>query len=273
MFLGDLIPALKNRLGDSNKILTITTLDICGMIALAMGRHFDKYARQITSAVASCLSDNKPQVRAAAISALDAFAESCGVECLGTSLAGALLPEQPLQRKELLKWLGEALEKFDRRFNDMNPFVQPCLMCLQDKNTDVRKYSQSILSLVIDSVGYGTVKNKSQELFKGAQLSSITPLLEAAKSNASVPPTKISSTPKSLAKSKSSRSINCDSAKTSSKTRNAISRSVNTLNIKKESEGVDGKVFPLLTSDPKAKESRSDKDKGMNKWTFDSPRR
>ena len=69
----ELFNALKARLSDSNKNLSLQSLEICGVLAEAMGSAFEKNLKTLLPAVLETLSDNKIQVRQAALKALDRF--------------------------------------------------------------------------------------------------------------------------------------------------------------------------------------------------------
>ncbi|CAO3574849.1 unnamed protein product [Mortierella alpina] len=181
--LGGLPGALKLRLADSNKNLQILTMEICTNLAVAMGKPFDKYARILCSNVASCLTDQKDNVRNASIAALDAFATQSGLDPLVSSLAVSLVTNSPTLRKDLLVWLTTFCNGAKERevtLPDLSPLAPPVLQCLQDRSPDVRKAGQSFLPILMVSVGYDAIVAKCSDL-KGAAKSAIMPMLEAAK--------------------------------------------------------------------------------------------
>ncbi|KFH73222.1 hypothetical protein MVEG_00443 [Podila verticillata NRRL 6337] len=181
--LGGLTGALKLRLADSNKNLQILTLEICANLAVAMGKPFDKFARILCANVASCLTDQKENVRNAAIAALEAFATQSGLDSLVSSLAVSLVTNSPTLRKDLLVWLTafcNGCKERDVSLPDLSAMVQPVLQCLQDRSPDVRKAGQSILPVLMVNVGYDAVVAKCSDL-KGAAKTAIMPMLEAAK--------------------------------------------------------------------------------------------
>jgi cytoskeleton-associated protein 5 len=170
-----------------------------------------------------------------------------------------LMTEQSIMRKELLKWV---VEKFDAgvlkdgKNGELVGLVHPTLVCLGDRNGDVRKSAGDFLRHLIGFVGYGVVKEKSCDLFSGTMLSSITPLIEAARPAVSEKPKAVVAVarPKTPAKNRSSKII--------------VEKSVPV-----EAVVESGSTFPLLTADPKQKDYRTGQDRGANKWTFDSPRK
>lgn len=181
--LGGLPGALKLRLADSNKNLQILTMEICANLAVAMGKPFDKYARILCSNVASCLTDQKDNVRSASIAALEAFATQSGLDSLVSSLAVSLVTNSPTLRKDLLVWLTSFCNGAKERevtLPDLSPLAPPVLQCLQDRSVEVRKAGQNFLPILMVNVGYDAIVSKCSDL-KGAAKSAIMPMLEAAK--------------------------------------------------------------------------------------------
>ncbi|KAG0305228.1 Microtubule-associated protein, microtubule dynamics during spindle orientation [Dissophora globulifera] len=181
--LGSLPGSLKLRLADSNKNLQILTMEICANLANAMGKPFEKYARILCSNVASCLTDQKDNVRNASIAALEAFATQGGLDSLVSSIATSLVTNSPTLRKDLLTWLTsfctQAKER-DVSLPDLAPLTPPILQCLQDRSPDVRKAGQAFLPILMADVGYDGILSKCSDL-KGAAKSAIIPMLDAAR--------------------------------------------------------------------------------------------
>ncbi|CAB4441999.1 unnamed protein product [Rhizophagus irregularis] len=183
--LGDFVPILKSRLGDSNKNLQMMSLDITGKIATAMGKPFERHVKILVGPVTAVLTDQKATVRSSAISTLDALANACGLDSLIGSFSTSLATENPLLRKDLLSWLSERLKEAaesDKKnaLPDLSPMVQPILSCLQDRNGEVRKAAQSCLSPIVKSAGFDYVVAKCGDL-KGAVKQTIMPMIEAVR--------------------------------------------------------------------------------------------
>ncbi|KAJ3225479.1 Cytoskeleton associated protein 5 [Clydaea vesicula] len=285
----DLIPALKARLGDANRNLAVITLDILSVLAISVGKPFDKYSKQICSSVMSCLSENKSQIRGAAIQALDSIYTASGFENMISSISQSLLLEQPLLRRDLLKWCAEKLEECesqDRIKLDQEqtlPILHPVFLCLQDRNNDVRKFSQTLLGTLVKFLGYPVVKDRASEFFHGSQLQAILAFVEQAKPSTVATGKIRAGTPSNLIKA---NTVNDELLQPSGvskiggeiKNVKKISKPGNVSQIfstqKKDAEVPLGKkCFPILSSDFRMKELRGEKDRGMNKWVFESPRK
>ncbi|CAG8520285.1 7962_t:CDS:10 [Acaulospora colombiana] len=180
--LGEFVPILKARLADSNKNLQMMALDICGKLATAMGKPFEKHIKLLVPPVISVLTDQKATVRGSAISALDCLTNSTGLDPLVQPLATGLATENPLLRKDLLNWLSERLKEVDEKNNlpDLQPLVVVILSCLQDRNGEVRKAAQSCLGPIVKSAGYDYVVTRCGDL-KDAVKQTIMPMIEAVR--------------------------------------------------------------------------------------------
>ena len=101
--LGGLPESLKLRLGDSNKILVANTLNICQMLALAVGPKIRDHVRVIGAGLLSVLTDSKAPVRQTAINVLNAWVDQCGLKDFleGELLVDALKVENPNIRVEV----------------------------------------------------------------------------------------------------------------------------------------------------------------------------
>ncbi|KAG9290927.1 hypothetical protein G9A89_011077 [Geosiphon pyriformis] len=182
--LGDFVPILKVRLADSNKSLQMMALEICGKLATAMGKPFERYVKIFVAPVTAVLTDQKSTVRGSAIGTLECLANATGLEPLISSFATSLATDNPLLRKDLLSWLSERLkeseEKEKKPSSDLKILVPILLSCLADRNGEVRKAAQACLSPVISNAGYDFVVAKCGDL-KGAVKQSIMPMIESAR--------------------------------------------------------------------------------------------
>ncbi|KAI8812683.1 armadillo-type protein [Cladochytrium replicatum] len=282
--LGELPGALKSRLADSNRNLAVKALEICGTLAAAVGKQFDRAARLLAGPIIACLGDNKVQVRTAALSALDKLAEGVGFDFMLPHAASALSGDQPLLRKDLTKWLGDGFEKgLSGSSVDLSILVASLLACLQDKQADVRKNAQVSLGFVVAKVGYYPVREKCDDMFKGAQLQSVVPILEQyrAVGKPDVPTPQVSLSARSsiapaaaaIAASGIARPVSKLPAPGAPRSRMG-SKTASTIVTKPPPvSDVPDSSFPILTSDRRLKDQRAERDRGMTKWTFEVPRK
>ena len=292
--LGEFPGVLKQRLNDSNKNLQIMALEIAGLLAESSGKPFEKYIKLLTGPVTGSLSDNKTNVRAAGIAALEQFRKVCGLEGMVGSFAASLAADSPMLRKELLAWLATHLKEDPNAATyDLVPIIAPMLSCLQDRNGDVRKSAQACLPMVIASAGYDAVVHKAADL-KGAQRQAIMPLIEANRGAASAaavtstaPPAAVAPLASAPAKRVSATKAAAeDSVKPASAGRGRVltkrkpglqpprasgiaAASAASTPSAAASSAADAVQAPVLTSDPRAKQMRAKKE---IRWQFDTPR-
>ncbi|XP_076471814.1 cytoskeleton-associated protein 5-like isoform X2 [Babylonia areolata] len=191
--IGGLPEAVKVRLGESNKNLQMAAINICSMLATAMGAHCKQHVRVIVPGLISCLSDSKPQLRAAVVACLNLWVEQTTlvpfVEC--EALLDGLKTENPNVRAELLGWLSEKLPTHKLLPAELRDCVLPVLTCLEDRSADVRKRAQDAIVPFMIHVGYNTFVKVAGKL-KPASKDQVQPLLEKARGElpAKAPPPK-----------------------------------------------------------------------------------
>ncbi|PVV02077.1 hypothetical protein BB560_003480 [Smittium megazygosporum] len=184
----DFVTALKNRLNDTNKNLVLITLNIFSIMAESLGEYFEKYIRIICLPTLQTLSDKKPNIRAAAVKALDSYYQGSVVlaDIIFSFVPAALAHDSPELRKDLLIWVNKVLSEVeDRSESDLNStlpnlsgMLKAMLICLQDKNGEVRKNATYITSYVIKAIGFGDVRAQVLLQLKGASLQSVMSIIE-----------------------------------------------------------------------------------------------
>lgn len=191
--VGGLPEAIKARLGESNKNLQMAAINICSTLATSMGPHCKQHVRVLVPGLISCLSDSKPQLRAAVVASLNLWVEQTTlvpfVEC--EALLDGLKTENPNLRIELLGWLSEKLPTHKVLPPELRDCVLPVLTCLEDRSADVRKKAQDVIVPFMIHVGYNTFVKAAGKL-KPASKDQVQPLLEKARGElpAKAPPPK-----------------------------------------------------------------------------------
>ena len=263
---GDLATPLAARLSDSNKNIVMEALEILAIIAESMGSQFEKFSKQFMSGIVANLNDNKVQVRQSASKTLDSFLEVVNLDLMLTAFATSLAADMPNLRRDLLTWIHENSSKHPAKFEkcDMAALIPAVIVCLQDRSLEVRKVAQNVLGVVVSSCGYSVVSSRFADSKVPptliSQLETFKDLAAAAKAVAVEPASKeedspVLNEPKTPA-SKKSKIV----AKTPAASQPTVAEPA-------------APEFPILTNVVKAKEKRADQDRGMYKWTFDSPRK
>lgn len=278
--LGDLPTGLKERLSDSNKNLVIQALDILGNLATATGKPFEKTARMIAPVICSCLTDNKPQVRASATAALEKISNATSFEVVIPACEGGLAVDNPALRKDLLTWISIKLPDVRGRNEAMpslSSLVTPTLLCTQDKNLDVRKAAQAVLPHLVEIVGYDFVHERAAEC-KGPAGQSVVNLVEtfrpARASGSSAAATAAASSAEPARGTPKKAPTSGPSSKSNTLLAAGAKRKATPgAPAPAEAAPSSDNVPPLLTSDVHAKKDRADKDKGVMRWQFETPRK
>ncbi|KAI8071463.1 armadillo-type protein [Gongronella butleri] len=298
--LGDFASdVLKNRLGDNNKLLQIQAVEITGLLAVAMGKPFDKYAKLLTGNVIGLLSDNKANVRNAGVATLEILRQNCGLDLMMPAIGTSLNAEAPMLRKDLLTWLATSLAEESAPV-DASYVINPLFLALQDRNADVRKAAQAALPLVVAIAGYDQVMARTSEL-KGAQRQTVVPMIEAhagaappaaaaaapAAPAAPVPaksakpamtkPKTAAATGNKLSLRKKLQTPRAHSSASNSVASSASASSASgptSMNVDAPSSSPSASASatngaPVLTGDPRAKQVRAKKE---IRWQFDAPR-
>ncbi|XP_024136734.1 cytoskeleton-associated protein 5 isoform X3 [Oryzias melastigma] len=180
--IGELPLALKGRLTDSNKILVQQTLSILQQLAAAMGPGLKQHVKSLGIPIITVLGDSKANVRAAALTTLQAWVDQTGMKdwLEGEDLSEELKRENPFLRQEVLGWLAEKLPTMRTVPGDLMLCIPQLYACLEDRNGDVRKKAQDALPTFMMHLGYEKM-NKATGKLKPASKDQVVAMLEKAR--------------------------------------------------------------------------------------------
>ncbi|XP_070973111.1 cytoskeleton-associated protein 5-A-like isoform X4 [Oncorhynchus clarkii lewisi] len=294
--IGELPMALKGRLNDSNKILCQQTLTILQQIAVAMGPALKQHVKSLGMPIITVLGDSKTNVRAAAMTTLQAWVEQTGMKdwLEGEDLSEELKRENPFLRQEVLGWLAEKLPTMRTVPSDLMLCVPYLFICLEDRNGDVRKKAQEALPTFMMHLGYEKMLKATGKL-KPASKEPVSVLLEKARA---VMPAKPAPPPGKAGAAKSSSGGAPASKSGPSKPKPVIddyddddpepeTKSKKVVKPGAAKKGVLGKKAPVTKAKdeedrsgvifilvPNGKEQRIKEEKGLKvlKWNFQTPR-
>uniref|UniRef100_A0A4W5RWB2 Cytoskeleton associated protein 5 n=1 Tax=Hucho hucho TaxID=62062 RepID=A0A4W5RWB2_9TELE len=263
--IGELPMALKGRLNDSNKILCQQTLTILQQIAVAMGPALKQHVKSLGMPIITVLGDSKTNVRAAAMTTLQAWVEQTGMKdwLEGEDLSEELKRENPFLRQEVLGWLAEKLPTMRTVPSDLMLCVPYLFTCLEDRNGDVRKKAQDALPTFMMHLGYEKMLKATCKL-KPASKEPVSALLEKARA---VMPAKPAPPP---GKAGAAKSISGGAPTAKSGWHGVLGKKAPVTKAKDE-EDRSGVIFILV---PNGKEQRIKEEKGLKvlKWNFQTPR-
>ncbi|CAB1460305.1 unnamed protein product [Pleuronectes platessa] len=180
--IGELPLTLKERLGDSNKILVQQTLTILQQLAIAMGPGLKQHVKALGIPIITVLGDSKSNVRAAAMTTLQAWVEQTGMKdwLEGEDLSEELKRENPFLRQEVLGWLAEKLPTLRTVPGDLMLCVPQLYACLEDRNGDVRKRAQDALPTFMMHLGFEKMTKAAGKL-KTSSKDQVVAMLEKAR--------------------------------------------------------------------------------------------
>uniref|UniRef100_A0A8C9VD57 Cytoskeleton associated protein 5 n=1 Tax=Scleropages formosus TaxID=113540 RepID=A0A8C9VD57_SCLFO len=269
--VGELPMALKGRLNDSNKILVQQTLSILQQIATAMGPALKQHVKNLGIPIITVLGDSKANVRAAALTTLNAWVEQTGMKewLEGEDLSEELKKENPFLRQEVLAWLAEKLPTLRVVSPDLMFCVPYLYACLEDRNGDVRKKAQDALPTFMMHLSYEKMLKATGKL-KPASKDQVVAMLEKARA---VMPAKPAG-PAKAGPAKAAPSAPPPKASPVSKhlsSQNVLGKKAPVKTSAKDEEDKSGPIFIMI---PSGKEQRIKEEKALKvlKWNFLTPR-
>jgi hypothetical protein len=169
---GDLWPALKARLKDSNKNLATQTLSLLSKLAIACGPAIEKYAKVVLPNMLALISDNKKAVRDAVLACLSVWAERISAETVVKHLPIAITVDAPAGREDAVKWGAEYLSKVDSakaQNLDLAPVLVPVMECLEHRVAEVRAGAEKCLIAIVACSGPALMQKLMRDM-KPAQV-------------------------------------------------------------------------------------------------------
>uniref|UniRef100_A0A3P8QCL6 TOG domain-containing protein n=1 Tax=Astatotilapia calliptera TaxID=8154 RepID=A0A3P8QCL6_ASTCA len=184
--IGELPLALKGRLSDSNKILVQQTLSILQQLATALGPGLKQHVKALGIPIITVLGDSKPNVRATAMTTLQAWVEQTGMKdwLEGEDLSEELKRENPFLRQEVHTHTHTHTHTpilfAVLMFWDLMLCIPQLYACLEDRNGDVRKKAQDALPTFMMHLGYDKMTKATGKL-KPASKDQVVSMLEKAR--------------------------------------------------------------------------------------------
>nr|XP_039262114.1 cytoskeleton-associated protein 5-like [Styela clava] len=283
--IGELAPAMKLRLADSNKILVTTALAILSQLSTSLGPHCKVHVKTIAPGLVGVLADSKPNVRQAGLNTMNQWSENTNLslwfedEIMSDALS---VQKHTFLRIELLNWLTEKLLSTPKITASAKDGLQACVKhlysCCEDRTGDVRAKAQAALPAFIYHLGMDKMTRFCGKL-SPASLSTIQGLLEKAKD---LVPARKSKQPNKAAKPVAVEveieipptvvQEENKPAKTASAKAKASKPGKRAPSSKKQQD--DGDFGPVLIKIPNGKEQRMKDEQKLRtlKWIFDAPR-
>ncbi|XP_039748476.1 protein mini spindles isoform X3 [Pararge aegeria] len=190
--LGELPAALSARLFDSNSKLAQSAIQICELLAAALGTKCKQHVRTFFPPFFQAFGDSKQWIRAAAVSCVEAWCKEVGPQAAfeGEMVYDALKAGSPVLRASLLQWIAEKLpliplKAFPRE--ELTVCVPILFACIEDRAADVRKASADCVLPFMLHLGYDSMHKQMDKLKPGSK-SVVQAALDKARPNLPVQP-------------------------------------------------------------------------------------
>ncbi|XP_021706619.1 protein mini spindles isoform X3 [Aedes aegypti] len=190
--LGDLPQVMTQRLVDSNAKIAQTSVEICQLIAIAMGPPCKQYVRAFFPGFLKGLGDGKAFIRSACISCINTWGDQAGYKEFfdGEMIADALKTGSPALKTELWGWVAEKLPPLPTKSIQKDELVSmlPHLYAnICDRNADVRKNANEAVLGIMIHLGYDAMM-KALDKQKPTSKKDIQAALDKARPNLPVKP-------------------------------------------------------------------------------------
>ncbi|OAV98650.1 hypothetical protein, variant [Puccinia triticina 1-1 BBBD Race 1] len=292
---GDPLDELFPRV-DLDRLVSSSTIKACDDPAW-------KIRKEALTTIQDILEQNKrlkPNLaRNNALNALTVVADSCGLDCLASSVGTSLEIAKPELRSSALNWFVERVADPEAvKGLDLSTFASPIISCLEDRNAEVRKGATALLPTIVSSVGIDSILEETNNL-KPASRNNVVPMIESCRPAAPVkvlaskaPPSKTASKTAPAASKQQARppsAASMNRASTPSRDdRPPLSKS--RLGARKPGVPLSSKLAPVAcqpsspaptaaaaaaaevpfrSGDPKSKTARASKETGPLKWVID----
>ncbi|CAF4840338.1 unnamed protein product [Pieris macdunnoughi] len=273
--LGELPSALNARLLDSNSKLAQCALQICELIATAMGPKCKQHVRTFFPGFFQAFGDSKQWIRTSAISCVDVWCGQAGyaVAFDGEMVFDALKNGSPVLRASLFQWMADKLpnlppKSFPRE--ELSVCIPILFACIEDRAADVRKAAAECVLPFMLHLGYEAMHKQVDKLKPGSK-SVVQAALEKARPNLPVQPLptkeKGKSDPRALKSAGAKKEV--EKKGTLTKAKSLVKPSSASNRGKKEEDD----CTPLLPNN-NAKNQRIVDDQKLKvlKWNFTTPR-
>jgi len=176
--LNDLFVAIKSKLSDGNKNFVRLLVSFLTRLIDAIGNPYKNNAKNIAAPLISLLGDKQQNVREDVVVCIDHWINKVGFENVVIFLPSFLKQDNFEMRTELLKIILKNKDSFIK--SDLKEFINPLLLCLQDKTISIRNLSEEVIVSTLRSVSINVYFNVLKD-FKPAIVNTIKPILDKYK--------------------------------------------------------------------------------------------
>ncbi|EAR97553.2 hypothetical protein TTHERM_00439010 (macronuclear) [Tetrahymena thermophila SB210] len=172
--LFDLLAALKQTLQESNKGVQRQAFNFVGRFAEACGKDLRPHSKNLLCQIVSNLSNKESLMRKEVIQALDRFEKAIGGEHVVNVMSAYLSESNPELRQGIIEWILRHPDSYAA--GDLNAYVQPILLCLDDKTKEIRVLAEQLLEKTISVTTAEPFKFAFKDM-KPATVKAIQPII------------------------------------------------------------------------------------------------
>lgn len=176
--LNDLFVAIKSKLSDGNKNFVRLLVSFLTKLIDAIGNPYKNHAKNIAAPLISLLADKQQNVREDVVICIEHWINKVNLENVVIYLPNSLKQDNFEMRTEILKLILKNKESFIKC--DLKDFINPLLLCLQDKTTSIRNLSEEVIVSTLKTVSINVYINMLKD-FKPAIVNTIKPILDKYK--------------------------------------------------------------------------------------------
>lgn len=177
--LSDLFVAIKAKLNDGNKNFVRLIVSFLTKLIEAIGNNFKNFTKNIAAPLISSLADKQAAVRDDVAICIDKWVLNTGWENFSQYVPTHLKQDNFEIRTEILKIIQKNKEAFQKS-TDLKEYVNPLLLCLQDKTNSIRVTAEEIMSVSLKSININNYYNGLKD-FKPAIVNSLRLILDKYK--------------------------------------------------------------------------------------------
>lgn len=173
--LNDLFVAIKSKLGDGNKNFVRLLVAFLTKLIDALGNPFKNFAKNLSTSLISILADKQLALRDDVVICIDKWINKVEFPNVVIYFPNYLKQDNFEMRTELLKIIIKNKDSFIKC--DLKEFVNPLLLCLQDKTISIRTVAEETIFFTLKNLSLNSYYNSLKD-FKPAIVNSIKPILD-----------------------------------------------------------------------------------------------
>ena len=182
--LADLFNLFKNKLNDGNKNYVKLIVNLINKFVLALNSNFKSFVKIVGEKIISNWSDSYAPLREDVTSCIESWGEFVGYESPIVLMIDGLKNDNNDYRTEALKFINKHKDQaFGSGLINVNTIkdnmIKPFIICLLDRNSNIRAIAEEIIAYLIKLNGIGTQPfMTSIKEYKQAKYNSLYSILE-----------------------------------------------------------------------------------------------